>query len=77
MYQAYVLLAVPWMEPPIVLRDTPAPTADERDRANQSVSTYQRLLANYFPPDHWSQLRPPKVIAGSNEQAMLVLERHD
>ena len=46
----------------------------------QSVTKYQLLLSNYFPTDHWSQTRPPKVIASSNEQAMLVLddyERHD
>lgn len=79
-YQAYVLLAVPWMEPPIVPRQqAPIPPPDIPG-GNTSGTRYQRLLANYFPPDHWSQQRPPKVIAGSNQQAMLVLDdykRHD
>jgi lipopolysaccharide export system protein LptA len=79
-YQAYVRLAVPRMEPPLAVREARRATRAELDRAAQAITKYQLLLSNYFPKDHWSQLRPPKVIASSNEQAMLVLddyERHD
>jgi lipopolysaccharide export system protein LptA len=79
-YQAYILLAVPRMEPPLALRKSLKSNRDERDQAAKSITKYQLLLSNYFPKDHWSQLRPPKVIASSSEQAMLVLddyERHD
>jgi hypothetical protein len=31
-------------------------------------------LSHYFPKDHWSQIRPPKVFASSKEDAMLVLD---
>ncbi|MEX0611723.1 MAG: hypothetical protein WD738_11170 [Pirellulales bacterium] len=79
-YQAYLLLAVPMMEPPLAMRDARRTTKAERKRLSQSITEYQLLLSHYFPKDHWSQTRPPKVIASSNEQAMLVLDdykRHD
>lgn len=76
-YKAYFLLAVPWMEPPIARKESTHVTSEDVNRANQAATKYQRLLANYFPKDHWSQLRPPKVIAGSNEQMMLVLDDYD
>ena len=70
-----MLLAVPRMEPPLAVQETAA--CDRRrdwNVATQSVTKYQLLLSNYFPKDHWSQMRPPKVFASSNEQAMLVLD---
>ena len=74
-YQAYVLLAVPLMEPSLCCATEAADDCGRREnKANQSVSKYQRLLANYFPKDHWSQIRPPKVFANGTEQAMLVID---
>jgi hypothetical protein len=73
-YQAYVLLAVPLMEPPLAIRQRQRLTEEQANHARTAVTTYQLLLSNYFPKDHWSQTRPPKVIASSNEQAMLVLD---
>ncbi len=73
-YRAYVLLAVPLMEPPLAVRQSRPATPGERYGAAQSLTTYQLLLSNYFPRDHWSQTRPPKVLASSNEQAMLVVD---
>jgi hypothetical protein len=79
-YQAYVLLAVPLMEPTLEAKQKRKVTREEYNQAAQAVTQYQLLLANYFPADHWSQARPPKVFASSNEQAMLVLDdytRHE
>ena len=76
-YKAYVLLAVPWMELPIVHKAPTRVTRAAINEGNKVGSKYQRLLANYFPQDHWSQLRPPKVIAASNEQMMFVLDDYD
>jgi hypothetical protein len=75
-YQAYVLFAVPQMEPVItVAKPKPRPSRGSID-ATDSLNQYQLLLANYFPQDHWSQKRPPKVFASSNQQAMLVLDEY-
>jgi hypothetical protein len=71
-YQAYVLLAVPHMEPSLAMREHRL--ADPGFKGSESISKYQRLLANYFPKDHWSQVRPPKVFANGTEQAMLVID---
>src|SRR5262245_40649758 len=75
-YQAYVLLAVPLMEPTLEAAKKKKITQGEYDQAVQAVTKYQLLLSNYFPADHWSQKRPPKVFASSNEQAMLVLDEY-
>ncbi len=73
-YEAYSTFAVPFMEPPLALRPHHEITADEKDGANKSATKYQRLLSAYFPKDHWSQIRQPKVIANATEQAMLVFD---
>src|SRR3954470_18881743 len=73
-YQAYVLLAVPHMEPSLAVRQQRLATDTELRKGSESISKYQRLLANYFPKDHWSQVRPPKVFANGTEQAMLVID---
>jgi len=73
-YQAYVLLAVPLLEPELKVRPHQArPPGLIREDPNP-INKYQLLLSNYFPKDHWSQTRPPKVFASSNDQAMLVLD---
>jgi hypothetical protein len=73
-YNAYALLAVPLMEPSLELVEKRRVGRGELDRIASSPSQYQQLLSNYFPQDHWSQTRPPKVIASATEQAMLVFD---
>ncbi|HEX3601962.1 MAG TPA: hypothetical protein VHU84_17545 [Lacipirellulaceae bacterium] len=73
-YQAYAILAVPLMEPSLEMKENQRLSAEDMDKANHTVSKYQRLLAAYFPRTHWSQTAPPKVIANGTEQAMLVFD---
>ncbi|HVT30959.1 MAG TPA: hypothetical protein VHE81_23335, partial [Lacipirellulaceae bacterium] len=72
-YEAYALFAVPCMEPSLAVREQRRVDLADLKDAPESVSKYQRLLANYFPPDHWSQLRPPKVI-GPSDQWLIVVD---
>ena len=79
-YEAYVLALVPWIEPPLAVRPSQRVDPEEIARGGASVSMYQRVLAAYFPADHWSQTRPPKVIENETGSVMFVLddyERHD
>lgn len=73
-YQVYVTFAVPQMEPSISEREQRRADQASIDRARNAVSKYQVLLSHYFPKDHWSQVRPPKVFANSSEQTMLVID---
>ena len=73
-YRAYTLLAVPQMEPSLAIRDQRILDKKALNEIPNGVTKYQLLLSNYFPKDHWSQLRPPKVIANSTEKAMLVFD---
>jgi hypothetical protein len=73
-YQAYALLAVPLMEPSLAVREHRLITEQEVHDSKDSISKYQRLLKNYFPENHWSQLQPPKVFASGTEQVMLVID---
>jgi hypothetical protein len=79
-YRAYVLALVPWIEPPLVVRPALSVDIEPGDPSVGSVSRYQRVLAAYFPADHWSLMRPPKVIENESGSVMFVLddyERHD
>jgi hypothetical protein len=69
-YQAYVLLAVPFIEPPRahVIRDITSPDAPEY----APVHKYRDLLAAYFPANHWTLAAPPKSF--DNGQALIVLD---
>ena len=73
-YQAYVRLAVSRMEPALAVREQRRATDEEARKGGESISKYQRLLSNYFPKDHWSQLQKPKVFANGTEQMMLVID---
>src|SRR6187402_667259 len=73
-YWAYVTLAVPQMEPQLTMKEQRRPTHQDIEDVHEGATKYQRLMSNYFPKDHWSQLRPPKVIANGGEQAMLVFD---
>jgi hypothetical protein len=73
-YQAYARLAVPWMEPPLNATKRAVPTTDDKNRAAQAASKNQLLLSNYFPKDHWTQTRSPKVISSADQAGMLVID---
>src|SRR5438046_746661 len=73
-YQAYVLLAVPHMEPPVVAKEKQLASQANLDKGKNAVSKYQRLLRNYFPENHWTQVRPPKIFANGTETVMLVID---
>lgn len=75
-YQAYVTFAVPRMEPSLAVREQRRANRDELDNGAKAVTKYQLLLSNYFPKDHWSQVRPPKVFANGTEKAMLVIDEY-
>jgi hypothetical protein len=75
-YQAYALLAVPLMEPPLKVRESRRASPRDLDEGHQIVTKYQLLLRNYFPEGHWTQRLPPKVFASSDERAMLVLDAY-
>src|SRR4051794_15856529 len=73
-YQAYVLLAVPRLEPPLSKKEKQLASQADLDNGRNAVSKYQRLLRNYFPANHWTQARPPKIFANGTEQVMLVID---
>ncbi len=73
-YQAYVLLAVPLIEPPLAHWQGRQSTEAEYDLAQQSVSRYQRILSKYFPSNHWSLQQPPKIIG--NWPVLLVVDNY-
>ncbi len=75
-FQAYARLAVPWMEPPLKVREGRPPTDSDYADGKRVGTKYQLLLRNYFPEGHWTQKLPPKVFASSDERAMLVLDAY-
>src|SRR3989304_1758689 len=79
-YEAYVLAMVPWIEPTLAVWTSPSMGPEKITNGGASVRKYQHVLAAYFPRDHWSQTRPPKVIENETGSVMFVLddyERHD
>ena len=77
-YQAYLHLAVPVLEPPIVRKHGPRATRGEIQEGHLAVDRYQRFLASYFPAGHWTLVK--KCIVIESGPVMLVLsdyERHD
>ncbi len=76
-YQAYVLLAVPRLEPPLALKEKQRvgePASGEP--IGGGLTKYQRLLSNYFPTDHWSLVGKPKIFTNGTEQVMLVIDNY-
>jgi hypothetical protein len=78
-YQVYVLAAVPWIEPTLLVRPPSEGTAafSSGDPGGALVTRYQRLLAAYFPSNHWSQTRPPMVIENDTGSVMFVLDKYE
>lgn len=77
-YQVYVLTVAPIVEPPAVAKSAKQIDDQNREDSYAAIGRYQRLLAAYFPSDHWSLTSPPKVIR--LDKLMLVLKdyrRHD
>lgn len=75
-YQAYVLLAAPFIEPPVAA-DHVAEGGSTRDESEPiaAVHKFRELLAAYFPPGHWTLTKPP--ITAENGQMMLVIDEFD
>ena len=72
-YQAYVLLAVPFIEPPgthVIRQVADAIPIDSPDYV--PPHKYRELLSAYFPAGHWTLTAPPKSF--DNGQAMIVLD---
>ncbi|MEM9186206.1 MAG: hypothetical protein AAGB00_06880 [Planctomycetota bacterium] len=74
-YQAYALLAVPVVEPTIARKQPAARTGADSGNPASAVTRYQRLLANYFPADHWTLTGLPKVIRSG--KMMLVIDDYE
>ena len=73
-YQAYVLLAVPRMEPPLSVKAKQHVDPVDDDPGKSSVTKFKRLLSNYFATDHWSIVGEPKIFANNTGQVMLVID---
>jgi|GEM_PF-1423917 len=72
-YQMYVLVAVPFLEPPWCEQAVAhSSTPGQHARAHTAPNKYRHLLAAYFPADHWSLKEPPKTF--ENGQTMVVLD---
>ena len=71
-YQAYALLVTPMVEPTVVRQTRVASTESQRNRGRNAVARYQRILAHYFPADHWSLTGSPKVLESG--PVMLVID---
>lgn len=72
-YQAYVLVAAPFVEPPLLVQDAEnALTPEQRRDSLKATHKYRELLAAYFPPGHWTLTQPP--ITAENGQAMIVID---
>jgi len=71
-YQAYVLLAAPFIEPPLVVPSIGTITASEKSDSIETTHKYRELLAAYFPPGHWTLTQPP--ITAENGHAMIIID---
>jgi len=71
-YQAYVLLAVPLLEPAIDVVNS----AEEKvaDHPREVPHRYRDLLATYFPPGHWTLTDPPKTF--EDGKVMILLDNY-
>ncbi len=72
-YQAYVLLAAPLIEPSAGSQEA-AQMSRSRDPGEPlpAIHKHRELLAAYFPPGHWSLTKPP--ITAEVGQMMLVID---
>ena len=75
LYQGYVLAVVPFVEPAWTPIHTASATAEDLAAGRNAVDNYRKLLANYFPADHWCLQAPPMTF--ENGQAMVVLDKYE
>ncbi len=71
-YQLYVLLAVPFIEPPHTRIISQVTDGTEAPADYTPTHKHRELLAAYFPANHWTLAAPPKSF--DNGQAMIVLD---
>ena len=71
-YQAYVVLAVPFIEPTFVDQRGEGPEDQEEAPPREALHKHRELLAAYFPAGHWTLAEPPKTFETGN--AMIVLD---
>ncbi len=72
-YQVYVMLAVPLLEPNRPISDVDFTGLDpSADQPRLPFHKHRELLAAYFPPDHWTLQKPPKSF--DNGQAMILVD---
>lgn len=72
-YQVYVLLAVPLLEPNLPAHRIDFAQLDPAAGAPPvATHKHRELLAAYFPADHWTLQKPPKSF--DNGQAMILVD---
>ncbi len=71
-YQGYVLLAVPFLEPVSGTQDRAV--QDGITPPRQAPHKYRDLLAAYFPPGHWALANPPKTF--EDGRVMIILDNY-
>ncbi|QEG33618.1 hypothetical protein [Bythopirellula goksoeyrii] len=72
-YQIYVLLAVPLLEPNRPANATELSEIDPTGgKPRVPFHKHREMLATYFPPDHWTLQEPPKSF--DNGQAMILVD---
>lgn len=73
LYQVYVLVAVPFLEPPILKAKFERQlAAEELQAAREPLHKHRAIFAEVFPAGHWTLTRPPKTLA--SDEAMVVLD---
>lgn len=70
-YQLYTMTVGPMLDPPAPV-SVDAGDGDWGVHVQNSVRRYQKLLANYFPDNHWSLSGSPKVLEHAEANALLV-----
>ncbi len=78
-YQAYVLVAVPFVEPAAraAAFGMGVPSIDELLAGSGGSTTHRTLLAAYFAADHWCLDPKVRPIIIENGQAMIVLDKYE
>lgn len=73
-YQAYVLLAVPFIDPPrLQVIPNLGGASDINSPGYKPAHKHRELFEAYFPADHWTIQEPP--ISFATEQAMIVVDK--
>ena len=74
-YQVYVLLAVPFVEPSLASGEAIAPENDsDGAKVRLTPPKYRELLKPLFPTEHWVLKESPKIF--ENGKAMILLDNY-